>query len=41
MGAQILVNVAMHYPARIRATALGWTLGVAHAGAILGPLLAN
>ncbi|NKQ56983.1 aromatic acid/H+ symport family MFS transporter [Amycolatopsis sp. K13G38] len=43
VGTQILVNgyVAVHYPARIRATALGWTLGVGRAGAILGPLLAG
>ncbi|WP_158852686.1 MFS transporter [Saccharothrix deserti] len=40
VGTQILVNgyVAAHYPAPIRATALGWVLGVGRAGAIVGPL---
>ena len=40
IGTQILVNgyVAVHYPAGIRATALGWALGVGRAGAIVGPL---
>jgi AAHS family benzoate transporter-like MFS transporter len=40
VGTQILVNgyVAVHYPATIRATALGWALGVGRAGAIVGPL---
>jgi AAHS family benzoate transporter-like MFS transporter len=40
VGTQILVNgyVAVHYPARIRAGALGWALGVGRAGAIVGPL---
>ena len=40
VGTQILVNgyVAVHYPAAIRATALGWALGVGRAGAIVGPL---
>lgn len=40
VGTQILVNgyVAVHYPAGIRATALGWALGVGRAGAIVGPL---
>jgi len=40
VGTQILVNgyVAVHYPARIRATGLGWALGVGRAGAIVGPL---
>jgi len=40
VGTQILVNgyVAVHYPARVRATALGWALGVGRAGAIVGPL---
>ncbi|WP_210770800.1 MFS transporter [Qaidamihabitans albus] len=40
VGTQILVNgyVAVHYPAPIRATALGWALGVGRAGAIVGPL---
>lgn len=40
VGTQILVNgyVAVHYPASIRATALGWALGVGRAGAIVGPL---
>jgi AAHS family benzoate transporter-like MFS transporter len=39
VGTQIMVNayVAMHFPAGIRATALGWTLGVGRLGAILGP----
>lgn len=40
VGTQILVNgyVAVHYPTAIRATALGWALGVGRAGAILGLL---
>jgi AAHS family benzoate transporter-like MFS transporter len=40
VGTQILVNgfIAVHYPAAIRATALGWALGVGRAGAIVGPL---
>lgn len=40
VGTQILVNgyVAVHHPAAIRATALGWALGVGRAGAIVGPL---
>lgn len=40
VGTQILVNgyVAVHYPSAIRATALGWALGVGRAGAIVGPL---
>ncbi|MGD9530351.1 MFS transporter [Pseudonocardia sp.] len=40
VGTQILVNgyVAVRYPAAVRAAALGWTLGVGRAGAILGPL---
>jgi AAHS family benzoate transporter-like MFS transporter len=40
VGTQILVNgyVAVHYPTSVRATALGWALGVGRAGAIVGPL---
>jgi AAHS family benzoate transporter-like MFS transporter len=40
VGTQILVNgyVAVHYPASVRATALGWALGVGRIGAIVGPL---
>lgn len=40
VGTQILVNgyVAAYYPTAVRATALGWTLGVGRAGAIVGPL---
>lgn len=40
VGTQILVNgyVAVYYPASVRATALGWALGVGRAGAIVGPL---
>lgn len=39
VGTQILVNayVAMHFPAEVRATALGWTLGIGRVGAIIGP----
>ena len=39
VGTQILVNayVAMSFPPQVRATALGWTLGVGRLGAILGP----
>lgn len=39
IGTQILVNayVAMHFPAEVRATALGWTLGIGRLGAIVGP----
>lgn len=41
IGSQILVNayVGSHYPARARATALGWSLGVGRLGAIVGPTL--
>lgn len=40
VGTQILVigYVAVHYPTAVRATALGWALGVGRAGAIVGPL---
>ena len=40
VGTQILVNgyVAVHYPAAVRATGLGWALGVGRAGAVVGPL---
>lgn len=40
VGTQILVNgyVAVHYPSAVRATALGWALGVGRAGAVVGPL---
>jgi AAHS family benzoate transporter-like MFS transporter len=40
VGTQILINgfVAVHYPAGIRATALGWALGVGRIGAIIGPI---
>lgn len=39
IGTQILVNayVAMHFPPEVRATALGWTLGIGRLGAIVGP----
>ena len=41
VGTQILVNgyVATYYPDNLRATALGWSLGVGRTGAIAGPLL--
>jgi AAHS family benzoate transporter-like MFS transporter len=41
VGTQILVNgfIGSYYPARIRNAALGWSLGVGRAGAILGPTL--
>jgi len=41
VGTQILVNgfVGGYYPTRIRNAALGWSLGVGRAGAILGPTL--
>ncbi|MBO0851572.1 MAG: MFS transporter, partial [Pseudonocardia sp.] len=41
VGTQVLVNgyVAVHHPAPVRASALGWALGVGRAGAIVGPLL--
>ncbi|WP_217214925.1 aromatic acid/H+ symport family MFS transporter [Streptomyces sp. AC550_RSS872] len=40
IGAQIMVlgYVAMHFPVEIRATALGWTLGIGRFGAVAGPL---
>lgn len=40
IGAQILVlgYVAQHFPVEVRATALGWTLGIGRFGAITGPL---
>lgn len=39
IGTQIMVNayVAIHFPAEVRATALGWTLGIGRLGAIVGP----
>jgi AAHS family benzoate transporter-like MFS transporter len=39
VGTQILLNgyVASYYGAELRASALGWTLGVGRLGAILGP----
>jgi len=42
VGTQILINgfVAVHHPAALRATALGWSLGLGRAGAITGPLFA-
>jgi len=41
VGTQILVNgyVATYYPDNLRATALGWSLGVGRTGAIAGPIL--
>ena len=41
VGTQILVNgfIGSYYPTRIRNAALGWSLGVGRAGAILGPTL--
>jgi len=41
VGTQIIVNgyVGSHYPTRIRNAALGWSLGIGRAGAILGPTL--
>jgi AAHS family benzoate transporter-like MFS transporter len=43
MGAQILVNgfVAASYPARIRATGLGWTVSFSRLGGIAGPYAAG
>ncbi|MBP2370355.1 MFS transporter [Pseudonocardia parietis] len=43
MGAQILVNgfVAASYPARIRATGLGWVVGFSRLGGIAGPVVAG
>ncbi|MDX3228348.1 aromatic acid/H+ symport family MFS transporter [Streptomyces sp. ME19-01-6] len=40
IGAQIMVlgYVATHFPVEIRATALGWTLGIGRFGAVTGPL---
>lgn len=39
IGTQIMVNayVAMHFPPEVRATALGWTLGIGRLGAVVGP----
>ncbi|WP_416981493.1 MFS transporter [Streptomyces sp. T028] len=39
IGSQIMVNayVAMHFPPEVRATALGWTLGIGRLGAVVGP----
>jgi AAHS family benzoate transporter-like MFS transporter len=41
VGTQILVNgyVATYYPDNVRATALGWSLGIGRTGAIMGPIL--
>ena len=41
VGTQILVGgfCATHYPQKLSATALGWSLGVGRIGAICGPLL--
>lgn len=43
MGAQILVNgfVAASYPARIRATGLGWVVAFSRLGGITGPVAAG
>jgi AAHS family benzoate transporter-like MFS transporter len=40
IGTTILVNAytATYYPAGMRATGLGWALGVGRLGAILGPI---
>lgn len=40
IGAQIMVlgYVAMHFPVEVRATALGWTLGIGRFGAVTGPV---
>lgn len=40
-GTQVLVNayVSRHYPADIRATALGWSLGIGRLGTIFGPVV--
>ncbi|MFE0377138.1 MFS transporter [Streptomyces inhibens] len=40
IGTTIIVNsyTATFYPAQMRATALGWSLGIGRLGAILGPL---
>ncbi|MFJ6651053.1 MFS transporter [Streptomyces sp. NPDC091290] len=39
IGTQIMVNayVAIHFPPEVRATALGWTLGIGRLGAVVGP----
>ncbi|WP_328348400.1 aromatic acid/H+ symport family MFS transporter [Streptomyces violaceus] len=39
IGTQIMINayVAMHFPPEVRATALGWTLGIGRLGAVVGP----
>jgi AAHS family benzoate transporter-like MFS transporter len=41
IGSQFLLNayVGLYYPARVRATALGWALGLGRIGAIVGPTL--
>jgi AAHS family benzoate transporter-like MFS transporter len=40
IGTTILVNAytANYYPAHMRATGLGWALGVGRLGAIMGPI---
>ncbi|MEU0924641.1 MFS transporter [Streptomyces malaysiensis] len=40
IGTQIIINayVAIHFPVEMRASALGWTLGIGRLGAIVGPL---
>ena len=41
IGTQILANACtvQYYPAHIRATGLGWAMGIGRIGAIIGPLL--
>src|SRR5689334_435918 len=41
IGAQNLLNptILQYYPPGIRATALGWALGVGRLGAVLGPVI--
>jgi AAHS family 4-hydroxybenzoate transporter-like MFS transporter len=41
VGGQIAANAltAMFYPTAIRATGVGWALGVGRAGSIIGPLI--
>lgn len=41
VGTQILVNgfIGAYYPTRLRNAALGWSLGIGRAGAILGPTM--
>jgi AAHS family 4-hydroxybenzoate transporter-like MFS transporter len=43
IGGQIALNafVGRYYPARVRATGVGWALGIGRVGGIIGPILGS